>query len=99
MELPRASLSAMLEAQHRSIETIAVAALPASEAVTVPWVGPDAWVAPPEGPAVRRIEVLTGNAGGPNRGRKEVACEPDQAAQIILEQLQTWGYLEASSGD
>ena len=96
-ELPRASLPMLLEAQDREIERIAIGELPSAGTTHIPWVGPAAWISPPEGSAELRIEQLTGNAGGAARGRSEVVCEPDEAAERILDQLRSWGYLAEPS--
>ena len=99
-ELRRAGLAAVLAARDADVEVVAAPAAPApDQRVLLAHRGPyrpraSARPAPPTelGPR-ERILALTGALVERTPPRKVVA-DPDEAADLILEQLAAWGYLE-----
>ena len=96
-ELRRASLAATLAARDVTVDVVTVAGLHGHPSpVTRSW-SPPARVQPaPAGDvALQRVVELTG-ALVERTPPRTVELEPDDAADLILEQLRTWGYLESS---
>jgi electron transfer flavoprotein beta subunit len=96
-ELRRASLGATLAAREVAVEVVPVPGLHGHPSpVTRPW-SPPARVQPaPAGDvALQRVVELTG-ALVERTPPRTVELSADDAADLILEQLRTWGYLESS---
>jgi electron transfer flavoprotein beta subunit len=98
--LRRATLAAVLAAGVAEIEVVAGPSLPAERRVRVERVGPyrprarQRSAPASDLPARERILALTG-ALGASEPPRTVTATPDEAAEVILGQLRTWGYLEA----
>ena len=96
-ELRRASLGATLAAREVAVEVVPVPGLHGHPSpVTRPW-SPPARVQPaPAGDvALQRVVELTG-ALVERTPPRTVELSADDAADLILDQLRTWGYLESS---
>ena len=99
-ELRRASLAATLAARELDIEVVAGSGVREPETVLLsPW-RPRTRVLPaPAGDhALQRIVALTG-ALVDRTPPRTVILEPAAAAEEILSQLRSWGYLDTAEGD
>ncbi|MEX0766882.1 MAG: mycofactocin-associated electron transfer flavoprotein beta subunit [Microthrixaceae bacterium] len=94
-DLRRASLAATLEAKSRTVEVLPQRPVsPAEQYRLRPWRPRPRVLAPPAGDdALTRILALTG-AQGSSTSARTVHVDPEQAAEVVLEQLATWGYLD-----
>lgn len=94
-DLRRASLAATLAAKAKQVEVIPQQAESLAEQYRLrPWRPRPRVLAPPTGvDALARILELTG-AQGSSTAARTVVLDPQQAADAVLEQLATWGYLD-----
>ena len=95
-ELRRAPLAAALAARDLPIEVVdAPGVVVPAPLATRPWVPPTRVQPAPTGSAaLERVVELTG-ALVERTPPRTVELPPRQAAELILEQLRTWGYLDA----
>lgn len=91
--LRRASLTATLRAKHADIDVMAGPAPERNDAIIIPFRPRPRVVAPPSGNPLARVRDIL-DVGTADVGRAEtVTLEPVAAAERIVEQLTTWGYL------
>lgn len=99
VRLRRASLAAVLSAGSASIEVVAQPSLPIEHRVRIERTGPyrpraRTRPAPPGDASPReRILALTGALDAVEPART-VTADPDAAAELILDQLRSWGYID-----
>lgn len=93
-ELRRASLAATLRSGDADVRVVAAPGLVVpAPSPTRPWVPPTRVQPPPRGAdALERVVELTG-AMVERTPPRTVELPPERAAELILEQLRTWGYL------
>ncbi|MGH1488219.1 MAG: mycofactocin-associated electron transfer flavoprotein beta subunit [Acidimicrobiales bacterium] len=100
LELRRAPLSATLAVSNADISVLEMALPEPDRSVSVATTGPfrpRARVLPaPEGTTFNRIRELTG-VGDERPASQQLELTPDEAADVVIDQLTTWGYRETST--
>ncbi len=95
-ELRRASLAATLRSGDAAVRVVAAPGpVVPTPSPTRPWVPPTRVQPPPRGAdALERVVELTG-AMVERTPPRTVELPPERAAELIVEQLRSWGYLES----